>query len=145
MIDLEEILKHQNARYIIIGLLNDNNNWLASTFVQLGCFKEKQAMQSAIAEYVKTVYSLQNSYGATEKSYSDFLMTDTQLPRAAIAYLLNTCLANNNSNFFQAVCALYIALEKKELEYEKYRAEKSLTETLYLFLLANLQYEEMAA
>lgn len=117
---------HPNAKHLLDDILNGSNRWLYNALAQLNGGGDGSGMKinlgRALKDYLDTLYRLQRHYGFTTKTYTKFYHHDGSAITSSMLYLLNTLCTycKTAEDYNGAVIALWIALERKEGDYNNY-------------------------
>jgi hypothetical protein len=138
MIDARHVLEHKNLRFLIINIINNSAAWLIDALCLLGHNANRESMSTSVAEYIKSIYLTKLRYDLTQKSYSEFLLSDSDMPYLAAVYLLNGL---SSENVFNGLIVMYIALESNEVDFDYFRQkhrDMGISDVYFFYILEKM-------
>jgi hypothetical protein len=122
---IECIMKHPDRKNFLREILNGTTQWLFITLCQLDGLHPEEAkrfIRGRLEEYLQTQKRLSHECSRKRGSYKDFL-NDEETTRAAMLYLVKTLIVKFNDRAMAALIAVFIGLERREVEFGQFKKE----------------------
>ncbi len=119
------IANHPNKKALIYEILNEKASFLYETFAELGMWSSpdevKRSLKKALEAYLMTQNNLKSTISPV-KSYKEFLDNEETV-YSAMDYIYRTLREKNGGLFLVSLIALWVALERKEGEFFRFKRE----------------------